>query len=475
MRENLEFALELKRLGQRLFVGALILTSAAKSLAASQIWGPYFNHDETSTYTDPYRGILRSGSDLESHILSEIERATTSLDIAVQELRLPQVARAVARKHQAGVRVRLVIENEYNFTIADLDLGRVGSGKDHASKRVQEYIRFVDINGDGHLSSYEISQRDAMGIVKNAQVPLIDDTADGSKGSPLMHHKFVLVDGTRLLVTSANFTMSDVHGDYSSSISRGNANALLIFDDPTLVAQYQKEFDLLWGNKSGSGPRFGVRKPYRGAVRSDIGQGRTLTVQFSPTSKSLGFDASTSGLIDRSLQRAQKSVDMALFVFSEQRFSDTLQKHTQKFPLRIRLLVEPTFAFQWFSETLDMMGLSMKSPSCVGDQDNSPWSRPIRSIGTPRLDNGDFLHHKFAVIDGKTTVFGSQNWSNAANDSNDENLLVIEDERVSQKFAAEFQRLYRDARLGVPQGVLREIKRRESMCPSEDQDRIRQP
>ncbi len=475
MRKNLECTFDLGLLRRPIFAVALFVTGSLSAATPSQIWGPYFNHDEASSYTDPYRGIHRSGSDLESLIISEIERATTSLDIAVQELRLPQVARAIVRKHQAGVRVRLVFENDYNFSIADLDLGRVGPGGDHATKRIQEYVRFVDMNVDGHLSDYEISQRDAMGILKGARVPMIDDTADGSKGSPLMHHKFVVVDGSRLLVTSANFTMSDVHGDFSSPVSRGNANALLIFNDPTIVAQYHKEFDFLWGSSPGSGPRFGVHKPYRGAVRSEIAKGGTLTVQFSPTSKRLGFDASTSGLIDRSLQRAQKSVDMALFVFSEQRFSDTLQMLTKKFPLQVRVLVEPTFAFQWFSETLDMLGLSLRSPTCVRDPNNSPWSRPVRSVGTPQLEDGDFLHHKFAVIDGKTTVFGSQNWSNAANDSNDENLLVIEDEMVSQKFAIEFSRLYRDARLGAPQRLIREIKRRESMCPSADQDQSGQP
>jgi phosphatidylserine/phosphatidylglycerophosphate/cardiolipin synthase-like enzyme len=463
-----------KRLTQPLSA-ALLLSFAAAPVFAQQsrrISGPFFNQDEASSYTDPYRGIHRIGSDLESLILSEIESATKTLDIAVQELRLPNVARALARKQGEGVAIRMVVENEYNYSIAELDLGRSRALSDHGAQRVQEYIRFVDMNGDGVLSDYEVSQRDAISIVRTAKIPLIDDTHDGSKGSPLMHHKFLIVDGKRLLVTSANFTMSDVHGDYTSLTSRGNANALLVFQDAVLVREFQREFDILWGSDratsfaplEASKSRFGVKKPYRSAVRSELPGDATVTVQFAPTPGGLGFESSTSGLIDRTLSRAQKSVRMALFVFSEQRFANTLQDLRDRFPIDIKVLVEPNFAYSWFSEVLDLLGLRLLSPTCKEDLSNNPWKKPIASVGIPVLDKGDFLHHKFAVIDDKTTIFGSQNWSGSANDANDENLLVIEDTGVAAKFSQEFQRLYAKARLGAPSYLLKSIKERETLC-----------
>jgi len=438
------------------------------SAAASEISGPYFNHDESVSYIEPYRKIQRAGSDLEALILAEIQSAQTSLDIAAQELRLPRVAHALVAKQKNGVRVRLIIENDYNYTVSELKEGRGRNDEEQGTRHVLEYVRFVDMNQDGILSDHEIKQRDAMAIIRNAKIPLIDDTADATKGSSLMHHKFLIADGERLLVTSANFTMSDIHGDITSPASRGNANALLVFENATLVQQYQREFDILWGSsaisQNSAKPRFGVHKPYRGVVRADLGGKSSATVQFSPTPRGLGFESSTSGLIDRSLQRAQKSVDMALFVFSEQRFSNTLQKLTERFPLNIKVLVEATFAYQWYSEIIDMLGLKLLSPSCLKDINNSPWKKPIRSVGVPTLENGDFLHHKFAVIDSKTTIFGSQNWSNAANDKNDDNLLVIEDAEVAKKFTTEFKRLYRTARVGVPETLTRNIKEREEMC-----------
>ena len=46
-------------------------------------------------------------------------------------------------------------------------------------------------------------------------------------------------------------------------------------------------------------------------------------------------------------------------------------------------------------------------------------------MGVPILPKGDLLHDKFAVIDNKTVITGSHNWSEAANHGNDETLIVI--------------------------------------------------
>lgn len=437
--------------------------------ASSQIEGPYFNHEDSESYTDPYRGIYRHGSDLESHILKAIESARVSIDLAIQELRLPYVAKALARKKRSGVRVRLILENLYNFSIAELNDGDRADERGYSGRRLQEYLRFVDMNGDGQLSAYEISQRDAISIVRNAGIETIDDTADGSRGSSLMHHKFLLIDGRKVLVTSANFTMSDTHGDYTSQVSRGNANALMLFNNPSVVRIFLREFDTLWGSTSDrltriNKPRFGMQKPYRGAQRVLLPGSSEVTIQFSPTPRGHGFNASSSGLIDRTLQRAHSSVNLALFVFSEQKFADTLNSLRKRFPLAIKALVEPTFAYNWYSELLDMMGLKLFGPACLEDQGNQVWNPAIQTVGVPNLPDGDFLHHKFGVVDAQYVIFGSQNWSSAANVSNDENVMVIDDSQVAKRFEEEFARLYQGARLGPTANLKRKIEEQRRIC-----------
>jgi phosphatidylserine/phosphatidylglycerophosphate/cardiolipin synthase-like enzyme len=63
---------------------------------------------------------------------------------------------------------------------------------------------YIDANQDGALSEEELRDRDALTILAQANIPLIDDTADGSKGRCLMHHKFMVVDGRTVVTGSAN-------------------------------------------------------------------------------------------------------------------------------------------------------------------------------------------------------------------------------------------------------------------------------
>lgn len=53
------------------------------------------------------------------------------------------------------------------------------------------------------------------------------------------------------------------------------------------------------------------------------------------------------------------------------------------------------------------------------------------------------MHHKFAVIDGKTLINGSFNWTRQAEDGNQENLIIYRNQRkLAGEFAAEFQKLW---------------------------------
>jgi hypothetical protein len=54
------------------------------------------------------------------------------------------------------------------------------------------------------------------------------------------------------------------------------------------------------------------------------------------------------------------------------------------------------------------------------------------------------MHHKFLVIDGETTITGSFNWTFQANRKNDENLVIINEKILSQKYTAEFDRIWKN-------------------------------
>ncbi|NEO82828.1 MAG: competence protein ComE, partial [Spirulina sp. SIO3F2] len=294
----------------------------AEPLPQDPIIQVYFNQNlaRNADYTDLYRQIERPGDDLETLIIEAINQAQSSLDVAVQEIRLPRIAQALIAQHQAGVSVRVIIENTYNQPWSEREPS--SSGGDPAA----EFRMLADQNQDGQLSAAEIAQADAIVMLRNAGVPLIDDTADGSKGSGLMHHKFMLVDGIQIVTGSANWTLSGIHGDMDAPASRGNANNLLVVQHPILAQAFAQEFNFMWGDGPGgrNDSLFGLQKPPRSPQILQVGSS-TVTLNFSPLSPTQPWQHSTNGVIGRALQQAQSQVDLALFVFSEQPLANILR------------------------------------------------------------------------------------------------------------------------------------------------------
>lgn len=428
----------------------------------------YFNHTQTSEYTEPYRHQTRAGDDLEKQIIDAIAAAKSSVDVAVQELRLPKIAQSLVERHKAGVKVRVILENTYSRPWSAFTPAEVNKLPQRERQRYNEFLQLVDQNKDGKIDSYEINQSDALIILHKAKIPMIDDTADGSLGSSLMHHKFVIVDRRNLIVTSANFTTSDIHGDFTNSQSTGNANNLLKIDSPQLAALFTEEFNLMWGDGEGKllDSKFGLKKSYRPPKRVKAGN-NTITLQFSPTLPTQPWNQSSNGLIGKTLNSSNKSVDLALFVFSEQRLANILEKDNQK-GVQIRALIDPQFAYRPYSEALDMMGVSL-SNNCKDEVDNHPWRQPIKTVGIPQLSKGDLLHHKFGIIDQQTVITGSHNWSNVANGANDETLIVINNPIVAAHYQQEYERLYQNAKLGLPASIQKKIQL-QKQCPQLQED-----
>ena len=451
----------------------LTLTGCQQVQSSSQLLEPlpqdpliqvYFNNSQSSKYTEAYRQKSRFGDDLEKQIVDTISQAKSTIDIAVQELRLPKVAQILAEKQKSGVKVRLILEHNYSRPWSSFTSAEIANLEKREQERYQDFRKFVDINKDNQITSAEISQRDSLAIVQDAQIPWIDDTADGSKGSRLMHHKFVVVDHRFVIITSANFTLSDTSGDFTNSSSLGNANNLLKVDSPELAKLITEEFNIMWGERVGGklDSKFGLQKTLRKSQTITLNNSK-ITVNFSPISPTEPWGDSANGLISKTLSASKKRVDLALFVFSDQQLANILEeRHDQN--VQVRALIEPQFAYRSYSEALDMMGFAL-SENCKYEVDNHPWKNPISTVGVPILAKGDLLHHKFAVIDNQTVITGSHNWSEAANNGNDEILVVIENPTVAAHYQREFDRLYSTIKPGLTANIQAKIDQQVKQCP----------
>jgi competence ComEA-like helix-hairpin-helix protein len=434
----------------------------------------YFNHNlaRDADYQEPYRNIRRNGDDLERVIVDGINSARASIDIAVQEFNLPRVALALAERQKTGIKIRVIVEHNYRRPLSTLTTTEVSQLKDRERNKYRQFFEFVDRDFDGKLSFTEINERDAMVILQNAKIPIIDDTADRSKGSGLMHHKFMVIDGKTVITGSANWTTSDVHGDIDNLATRGNTNNLLKIDSSELAKLFSDEFNLMWGDGVGgkSDSKFGLDKPARNPQQVKVGNS-LITVSFAPSSEKSELDTSGNNLIITTLDRANKNINLALFVFSDQNIANKLERKQQQ-QVKISALVDREFAFRDYSEVMDMLGVAL-SNNCQYEVNNRPWQNIAQNVGTVGLPLGDKLHHKFAVVDNKTVITGSHNWSDAADRLNDETLLVIDSPELATHFDREFNNLYNKATIGVPSRIQEKIATDIKQCATIAKNKIK--
>jgi competence ComEA-like helix-hairpin-helix protein len=464
-----------------------LLARRVQSLPQHPLIQVYTNHNLAAQYREPYRDQTRPGDNLEQVIVDHIRQARSSIDVAVQELRSPLITQALRERYIAGVRVRVVLENIYSRPWSSFTASEVQQLDARMQSRYRENLRLIDRDGNKQLSADEINTYDALQVMRQAGIPWLDDTADGSAGSGLMHHKFVVIDGKQVIVTSANFTLSDLHGDFVPQQSLGNANSLVVIQSEALAAHFTNEFAILWGDGPGgkSDSQFGVKKPFRPAAAVAVGDAN-IRVKFSPTPADVPWEFSSNGLIAQTVAQGRKSIDLALFVFSDQQIANQLET-TARQGASVRVLIEPSFAYQFYSEALDLLGVALparrrpaqdeeaESPNegegrsntlCPTEVNNHPWTKPLQTVGVTQLPPGDLLHHKFGVMDVRTVIVGSHNWTEAADHQNDETLLVIEHPTVAAHYQREYERLWANSRLGLPSKVREAAQELAQQCPT---------
>ena len=418
-----------------------------------------FNHRAISRYRSPLSGEWRSGDNLEQMLINAIQSAEEEILVAVQELSLPRIAESLIAASRLGVNVKVILENKYSTPWSqqhELDLSS------HGRQRLQRLSALADQDQNGVVSPEEARNHDALLILQNGQIPWIDDTEDGSKGSGLMHHKFVVIDGERVITGSANFTNSGIHGDTGATQTRGNVNHLISIQSPTLATIFKKEFAQMWGDGPGgtNDSRFGRNKAAQPLQTIKVGSMK-ISVLFPPHTKT--YPEHGLNVIENQLGGAKKTIGLALFVFSAQQLTNKLAERIST-GVKLRLLADPGFASRSFSEVLDLLGLALPDRFCKLEAGNQPLTKPLKGIGTTRLARGDKLHHKFAVIDNKKVITGSFNWSPSAAHTNDETLLVIESPQLAAHFTREMDRMWRGAELGISARIRRKIKRQARKC-----------
>jgi phosphatidylserine/phosphatidylglycerophosphate/cardiolipin synthase-like enzyme len=214
-----------------------------------------------------------------------------------------------------------------------------------------------------------------------------------------MHDKFVVVDGQAVWTGSWNFTVNDTY--------RNNNNAIYI-QSPQLAQNYATEFEEMFSQKA-FGPTSPANTPH-----PQIQLGDTL-IETCFAAEDLCADQ-----LILLISQAQKSIHFMAFSFTHEGIGDAVMDRA-KAGVKVQGVFETRGSETEYSEYAQM-----KKEKLDVWQDGNPYT----------------LHHKVFILDDKTVVFGSFNFSDSADESNDENMLVIHNPDIASQFLAEFNRVY---------------------------------
>ncbi len=213
--------------------------------------------------------------------------------------------------------------------------------------------------------------------------------------SGLMHNKFCIIDGMKITSGSMNPTENGAHK---------NNNNLLFIESKILAQNYEEEFQEMWNGTFKKGDK--VRNPNVMISDTKIG------VYFCP-------DDQCALRVKEELKKATKEIYFMTFSFTHEGIANMLLlKHLDG--IKINGVMEA----RQVTKHSQMMRLNNSGMDVLKDT------------------NKQNLHHKVFIIDNKTVITGSFNPTNGGDKRNDENILIIEDEKIAKLFLEEFDKIH---------------------------------
>lgn len=308
-------------------------------------------------------------------------------------------------------------------------------------------------------------------IVKNAGITILPDSLeDGTTG--YSHNKFAVIDKKKVLTGSYNFTYSG---------ARYNNNNILVIESQKVAEQFTIEFEEMFVEQ-----KFGPNKTDNTAHRVTFTENSSNKVNINKaTIKELdtlpgigpttaqkiidyrnangGFtkieDITNVGGIGSTTFNNIKDfisiedgtgsdagVDVEIYFSPSDNASYYMRTEIIKAQNSINFCI---FAFTDKSIAQELVNAASRGVKVKGIfdsyQNENEFSKftMLQNAGIDvALANGEgLLHHKFMVIDNSTVLTGSFNWTNAGDNLNDENLIIVHSPEIAQQYSSEFEKL----------------------------------
>jgi phosphatidylserine/phosphatidylglycerophosphate/cardiolipin synthase-like enzyme len=251
-------------------------------------------------------------------------------------------------------------------------------------------------------------------------IPLITDRFDPvNNGLGLMHNKYFVIDGRGgapesvwVWTGSWNPTDPGTNSDFQNAIE---------IQDPALANAYTLEFNEMWGSSTdvpnASLSRFGVRKTDNTPHRFVVG-GKSIECYFSPS------DRTTSHIVS-TINAAQHSIGFQLLTLTRSEIATAIVAKK-------------------------LAGVKVRGDLDNGTDQGTQYPYLIANGVDVRVKTGvsGLLHHKYGIFDAEdphgnaVTITGSHNWTSAAENSNNENALIVYDGNITNQYLQEFAARY---------------------------------
>ena len=437
----------------------------------------YFNRSALTEYAR--RGNeANHNTNIEERLLDRIRNATNRIDITIYEINLPDLANLLIQKAAEGIQVRVIADSKEPTDIERIERDEIMRLMLERMRRGADGILGTedDIPMIANSPIFAVEDpvlRRTMGLrARITAIPRVDlqvgnrrkagrllvrgeQKPDASYYAPgaQMHNKFVVIDDQWVFTTSMNFTLTDLYGDESNRVARallGNANNAVEINSPEVAQIFLDEFNQMWGD-TGPQPnyieaRFSGRKARgREPHRVQVGN-RAIDIYFSP-----GYNVVQA--ITRFVEeQAREKLYFAIFAWSDYDLERAVKMKWETYDgyregARTDFILRGVFEFwdEWWSAGRNMAGRRSFQQSETNPNIRWKYRPPVfASRGVRRL------HHKYMIIDADTrhnptVITGSANWSNNANNINDENTLFIYCPLIANQFTQEFYARYKDS------------------------------
>ncbi len=352
----------------------------------------YFNRSVDTTLNS---GEIAQGNvNFQTKLLQRINAAQYSIDMALYSFNdQTQIRDAIINAKLRGVKVRFVYDSRTNQALVN------------------------DLIGAG--------------------IPIIKRTTT----SAIMHNKFFVFDyryntshaNTWVWTGSTNITQDQLFDD---------ANNVIEIQDRTLAAVYTREFEEMWGSATDepivSRSKFGAQKTDNTPHKLNV-NGTPVEVYFTPG------DNSSLQLQNLVTNNFDYDCLFSIYVFTDFNIANRMKSRHIPGTRNVRGVFDRDTSGGVYQE--------MKGSGPFA------WNPPA-DVLIDFAESGIY-HHKYMIIDPMNTSSnpavetGSYNYSNAANNSNDENMLIVYNPRIANLYVQEWYKRYkvsgRTAVIGIEQ------------------------